>query len=101
MVEDPGQCKRLFDRILAKLVSTNHFSSESSDVCKQQYSVFLQIIVKADKASFLNFDIYSTRLDVFLIESMKDSVPFSKLVDIVKFVLILWVQWPVKCGTAF
>ena len=82
MVEDPDTCKRLFDRILAKLVSTNHFISESSDVWKQQYSVFLQIIVKVDQASFLNFDIYSPRLDVFLMESMKDSVRFSKLVDL-------------------
>ena len=66
MVEDPDTCKRLFDRILAKLVSTKHFSSEFPDEYKQQYSAFLQIIVKADKAIFLNFVIDSTRLDVFL-----------------------------------
>ena len=82
MVEDPDACKRLFDRILAKLVSTKHFSSEFPDEYKQQYSAFLQIIVKADKAIFLNFDIDSTRLGVFLMGYMKDNVRFSKLVDI-------------------
>ena len=56
---------------------------------KEQYSAFLQIIVKAGKANFLNFDIDSTRLDVFLMGYMKESVRFNKLVDIVKFVLIL------------
>ena len=89
MVEDADACKSLFDRILAKLVSTKHYSSEFADECKQQCSAFLQIIVKADKASFLNFDIDSTRLDVFLMGYMKDSVLFNMWVDIVKFVLIL------------
>ena len=37
VVEDSDACKRLFDRILAKLVSTKHFSSEFADECKQQY----------------------------------------------------------------
>ena len=41
MVEDPDACKRLFDCILAKLVSTKHFTSEFVDECKQQYSAFL------------------------------------------------------------
>ena len=45
---------------------------------------------EADKASFLNFDIDSTRLDVFLMRYTKDSVRFNKLVDIVKFALILF-----------
>ena len=78
MVEDRDACKRLFDHIIAKLVSTKHFSSEFADECKQQYSASLRIIVKADKASFLNFDIDSTRLDVFLLGCMKDSVRFNK-----------------------
>ena len=88
MVEDPNACKRLFDRILAKLVSTKHFSSDFVDKYKQQYSAFLQIIVKADEASFPNFDIDSTSLDVFLTGYMKDSACF-KLIDIAKSVLIL------------
>ena len=41
MVEDPDAYKRLFDCILAKLVSTKHFTSEFVDECKQQYSAFL------------------------------------------------------------
>ena len=89
MVGDPDACKSLFDCIVVKLVSTKHFSSEFADECKQQYSAFLQIIVKANKASFLNFDIDGTSLDVFLMGYMMDSVRFNKLVDIVKFVLIL------------
>ena len=89
MVEDPDACKRLFDCIVAKLISTKRFSSEFADECKQQYSAFLQIIFKADKASFLNFDIDSTKLDVFLMGYMKDSVCFIKVIDIVKLVLIL------------
>ena len=47
------------------------------------------MIFKADSASFLNFDIDNTRLDVFLMGYMKDSVCFYKFVDTVKFVLIL------------
>ena len=57
MMEDPDACKRLFDHILAKLVNIKDFSLEFADERKQQYSAFLQIIVKADKASFLNFNI--------------------------------------------
>ena len=89
MVEDPDACKGLFDCIVAKLISTKRFSSEFADEWKQQYSAFLQIIFKADKASFLNFDIDSTKLDVFLMGYMKDSVCFIKVIDIVKLVLIL------------
>ena len=89
MVKDPDACKSLFDCILAKLVSTKHFSSEFADEYKQRFSAFLQIIVKSDKASFINFDIDSTRLDVFLMGYMKNSVRFNKLVDIAKLVLIL------------
>ena len=57
-------------------------------------------MVKAKKSSFLNFDIDSTRLDVLLMGCTKDSVCFNRLVDIVKFVLIL-SPWPVKCGMRF
>ena len=57
MMEDPDACKRLFDHILAKLVSIKDFSLEFAYERKQQYSAFPQIIVKADKASFLNFNI--------------------------------------------
>ena len=51
------------------------------------------------RLNFLNFDIDSSRLDVFRVGYMKDSVLFNKLVDILKVVLI--VPWPVKCGTGF
>lgn len=42
------------------------------------------------RLNFLNFDIDSARLDVFLMGYMKESVLFNKLVDILKFVLILF-----------
>ena len=100
MVEDPDACKRLFDCILAKLVSTKHFTSEFVDECKQQYSAFLQTMVKAEKSSFLNFNIDNTRLDVLLMGCTKDSVCFNSLVDSVKFVLIL-SPWPIKHGMGF
>ena len=35
MVEDLDAPKKLYDRILAKLVSTKHFSSEFAGECKQ------------------------------------------------------------------
>ena len=89
MVEDLDAPKKLFDRILAKLVSTKHFRSEFADECRQRCSAFLQIIVKADEASFLNFKINSTMLDACLVGYIKCSVRFNKLVNIVKFVLIL------------
>ena len=89
MVEDVDACKSLFDRILAKLASRKHFSFEFANEWNKQYRTFLQINVKADKASFLNFDIDSTRSDIFLMGYMKDSFQFNKLVDILKFVLKL------------
>ena len=73
MMEDADACKSLFDRILAKLVSTKNFSFKFSNECQRQYWAFLQINVKADKASFQNVDIDSTRSDIFLMGYMKDS----------------------------
>ena len=84
----------------SKLVSTKHFISEFADEYKLQYSAFLQIIVNAGKASFLNFDINSTSLDVFLIGYLKDSVRFNKLVGYCETYFNI-VPWPVKCGTGF
>ena len=52
MAEYPETCKKLFDKILEKLVISKHVASTQADAAKNEYSNFLQTVVKKNLPVF-------------------------------------------------
>ena len=52
MTEYPGNCKKLFNEVLEKLVICKHVTSTQADAAKNEYSNFLQTVVKKNLPVF-------------------------------------------------
>ena len=63
--EYPDSCRKLFDRILEKLVSSKHLIEADADPAKSEYANFLQTVVKKNRSSFQDFQVDEVGLDEF------------------------------------
>ena len=55
IAEYPETCKKLFDKILGKLVICKHVASTQADAAKNEYSIFLQTVVKKNLPAFRDY----------------------------------------------
>ena len=89
MAEYPDTCKKLFDKILEKLVTCKHVTSSKADAAKSEYSNFLQKIVKKNLPAFQDYQIDDNRLDEFFMRYLDGSSRFGTLIVVIKFVMVL------------
>ena len=91
MAEFPETCKKLFDKTLEKLVICKHVPSTQADAAKNEYSNFLQTVVKKNLPAFWDYQIDENRLDEFFMRYFiyEGSSWFATLIVIVKFVMAL------------
>ena len=68
MVKYPDSCRKLFDQVLEKLVSSKHFIEANADAAKNDYANFLQTVVKKIRSSFQDFQVDEVTLDYFFYE---------------------------------
>ena len=99
MGEYPETCKKLFDKIVEKLVICKHATLTQADAGKNEYSNFLQTVVKKNLPAFRHYQIDENRLDEFFMRYFEGSSQFATLIVIVKFVMVLsHGQLAVECG---
>ena len=89
MAEYQPSCKKMFNKILEKLISCRHITTNQGDSAKSEYANFLQTIVNKNQSSFTDFNIDDDRLDVFLLSYLESCTRFPQLTEIVKFVMTL------------
>ena len=90
MFEYPDSCRKLFGRVLEKLVSSKHFTVAIADTAKIEYANILQIVVKKNQSSFQDFQFdEEVDLDEFFMRYFEGTSSYSALVEIFKSVLIL------------
>ena len=89
MGEYPETCRKLFDKIVEKLVICKHATSTQADAAKNEYSNFLQTVVKKNLPAFRHYQIDENRLDEFFMRYSEGSSQFATLIVIVKFVVVL------------
>ena len=68
MAKYPDSCRKLFERVLEKLVSSKHFTEANADAAKNDYANFLQTVVKKIRSSFQDFQVDEVTLDYFFYE---------------------------------
>ena len=71
MAEYPETCKKLFDKVLEKLVICKHFASTQADAAKNEYSNFLQNVVKKNLPAFQDYQIKENSLDEFFMRYLR------------------------------
>ena len=76
MSENQSSSKKLFNLILEKLVSSQHFTANQADNAKSQYANFLQTIVNRNRSSFNDFNVDESRLDEFLMSYLESCSRF-------------------------
>ena len=67
-----------------------HVTSTQADAAKNEYSNFLQTVVKKNLPAFRDYQINENRLDDFFMRYFEGSSWFATLIVIVKFVMKLW-----------
>ena len=68
MVKYPDSCRKLFERVLEKLLSSKHFTEANADATKNDYANSLQTVVKKIRSSFQDFQVDEVTLDYFFYE---------------------------------
>ena len=68
MVKYPDSCRKLFERVLEKLLSSKHFTEANADATKNNYANSLQTVVKKIRSSFQDFQVDEVTLDYFFYE---------------------------------
>ena len=89
MAEYPETCKKLFEKILEKLVICKHVTSPQADAAKNEYSNFLQTVVKKHVPAFQDYQIDENRLDELFLRYFEGIPRFATLIVVVKFVMVL------------
>jgi hypothetical protein len=89
MAECTEKCKKLFEMILQKLVSSKQITATRAYTAKTEFLNFLQTIVKKNLLAFQDYQVDETRLDDFFMQYFEETVRFPNFVEIVKFVMIL------------
>ena len=89
MTEYPKTCKKLFDKILENLVICKHVTLTQADSAKNEYSNFLQTVVKKNLSAFRDYQIDENKLDELFMRYLEGSSRFTILTAIIKFVMVL------------
>ena len=89
MAEYKTSCKKLFEHVLQKFVSGNHFTPNHANDVKSPYSNFLQRVLNKSLVAFQKYNIYEKLLDYFFMSSFGRISRFPQLIEIVKLVMVL------------
>ena len=89
MAEYSEACRKLFDKILEKLVVCKNVTSTLADAAENEQSNFLQTVVKKNLPAFQGYQIDENRLDEFFMRYFEGSSRFATLIAILKFVMVL------------
>ena len=65
------------------------FTTNFADDAKKEYKDFLKVVVKPNKRLFMDFNMDKERLDDFFMKFLNGVNRFSKIAEVVKFVLTL------------
>ena len=87
MSDNPDACRKLFDSLLEKLVVQKRFTTNFADDAKKEYKDFLKVVVKPNNRLFMDYNMDKERLDDFFMKFLNGVNRFSKIAEVVKFVL--------------
>ena len=74
---------------IGELVVQKRFTTNFADDAKKEYKDFLKVVVKPNKRLFMDFNMDKERLDDFFMKFLNGVNRFSKIAEVVKFVLTL------------
>ena len=89
MARSKDDCQAKFQFLVARMYKLKYISSKQAEDAKVQFQEFLNDDVQHNLSEFRKYDMYHTRLDVFLGKFINGQKKYEHLWNVCKFVFVL------------